>query len=400
MNNFLKSILLAASLFSIQRINAQDLNLLRASFLIQEQRNEDAVQLLEFGGISSDTSNYFRILGKACVNSDRLDQAKKCFTHLINKTPDSEAFYQLARISFMEGNLKDGLEYLKQHLKYSDRHSFIEIQQDQAFAGYEQDRQWIRFWSEERFTSKEDLFAEARVQALNPDSDEAFFKQLIISYPQEALGYTLSGIHYQQTGLEKEADNCFLKGFELDPNSLFNLNSGARFYQTIDKANKAVEWFEKSLQLNPYQPDIWMLRLHARLQAGDQQGAQDEMQFLENLGVESTELLGLLANELKKTDRDAAIDLYNRALSQNPLNYKGLNKRAELLLEDKFFEQALEDWSMSLDINPIQPEVYYQRAALRFDQGDQTGACLDWQKALRYGHRKALDAIYKNCKTN
>jgi Tfp pilus assembly protein PilF len=53
---------------------------------------------------------------------------------------------------------------------------------------------------------------------------------------------------------------------------------------------------------------------------------------------------------------------------------------------------------MSLDINPNQPDLYLTRATVRYDLGDQDGACHDWQKALEMGNPRAADLLYKFCK--
>jgi hypothetical protein len=53
---------------------------------------------------------------------------------------------------------------------------------------------------------------------------------------------------------------------------------------------------------------------------------------------------------------------------------------------------------MSLDINPYNGDVYAKKGFARYKQGNQKGACSDWEKAIRYGSFQAVKYKEQYCR--
>ena len=60
-------------------------------------------------------------------------------------------------------------------------------------------------------------------------------------------------------------------------------------------------------------------------------------------------------------------------------------------------ELADNNYEMVLDLNPKIAEAYYKRGNIRFQSGDNSGACSDWNKALNLKYRKADENLRKYC---
>lgn len=64
-------------------------------------------------------------------------------------------------------------------------------------------------------------------------------------------------------------------------------------------------------------------------------------------------------------------------------------------LED--YIRAIQDFDISIEINPLFAEAYYNRGLAKYYLDDMTGACLDWRKAGELGNYDASDLIKEHC---
>ncbi len=61
------------------------------------------------------------------------------------------------------------------------------------------------------------------------------------------------------------------------------------------------------------------------------------------------------------------------------------------------YEDAINDCSKIIQINPKSIDAYYMRGLLRIDFGDMKQGCLDLSKAGELGDQKAYEAIKEKC---
>lgn len=64
----------------------------------------------------------------------------------------------------------------------------------------------------------------------------------------------------------------------------------------------------------------------------------------------------------------------------------------------KKYEEAIEDYTKAIAINPNYAMAYYNRGIAKNLIGDTDGACSDWRKALSLGLKDVLYFINQNCK--
>lgn len=64
----------------------------------------------------------------------------------------------------------------------------------------------------------------------------------------------------------------------------------------------------------------------------------------------------------------------------------------------KKYEEAIEDFTKAIEINPNFAMAYYNRGGVKNLTGDTDGACNDWRKALSLGLKDVLYFINQNCK--
>ena len=56
------------------------------------------------------------------------------------------------------------------------------------------------------------------------------------------------------------------------------------------------------------------------------------------------------------------------------------------------------DYTKAIEVNPQYAEAYYNRAIMYGQQGMETLACADLQKAKELGLKQAAEAVEKHCK--
>ncbi|MCK5822058.1 MAG: tetratricopeptide repeat protein [Bacteroidales bacterium] len=389
---------LALLLCTANLAQSQNNELLKAAFLLEQGRYTDVLKIIDPLEYSSQESTYyFDILGEAAFQTGDYDKSLKAYLRRIELENPGQAHYQLARIYFINKQSVLGYKALRAHLNTDNRLFIQQILADEAFDHKESDREWIRFWSEGWYSEKDDLIAEANFQLKEDIPDTGTFDQLRLLFPDEPQSWFLSGRFFELTGKPRQVNANISKAIELDPECVEFINYHAVYYAASKKYRESSSMIEKSLAINPYQPSLWMLRISNHLDMGNSQVAMREMRYLEMIGIESPDLWTALAMQVRNTNIQSAIKLLDRVIRQSPLSKTALNYRADLYWENMSYDSAMKDWAMSLDVDPKQAEIYYVRGEARHQLGNLSGACHDWRKALRYGHRKALDMLYKYC---
>jgi hypothetical protein len=54
---------------------------------------------------------------------------------------------------------------------------------------------------------------------------------------------------------------------------------------------------------------------------------------------------------------------------------------------------------MALDLDPKNPDAYFNKGLARFYINDAKGACYDWQRAARLGSTKAIEMLNTHCQS-
>ena len=84
-------------------------------------------------------------------------------------------------------------------------------------------------------------------------------------------------------------------------------------------------------------------------------------------------------------------------LMQINTSKQGFELRGDIYMDTGTFEFAVRDYSMFLDIEPYNGDIYAKKGLARHKLGDGKGACSDWVKAKRYGSYNAIRYLEKYC---
>ncbi len=338
---------------------------------------------------------YYSLKGSCAFQLNEPDEAIKFFeqAELINR---GSAALELAHCYIRKDDKTQMFKYLAEHLNSPYKLSRKEIMLDPEFSNLDRDREWIRFWSNNWYDEVDDLIAEAQYQIKQNDLDETFWLDLIQKYDNHAIILALTVQYYQLKGEGSKADRAFDQAISIDPDNLeINIQFGEYLIEKKEYES-AIQVFNRMISQNPYDISLYLGRVLAIFKSGQSNRGIDEIKRLEQIGIDPSSLYFLLAKELIQDNPKTAIEYLDPGLSEKP-TAAAFNLRAEAYEALGDYQEAIKDLAMSLDINPKQALVYYDRAQLRLKTGDLDGACYDWQNALQLGHRKAADMLHKYC---
>ncbi len=112
---------------------------------------------------------------------------------------------------------------------------------------------------------------------------------------------------------------------------------------------KAIEYYDKAIELNPKFAAADYNRGVARMDSGDYQGA---------------------------------IADYDKAIELNPQSAEAYNNRGNARMASGDQQGAIADYDKVIELNPQDAEAYYNRGVVRSASGDHQGAIADYDKAI------------------
>ena len=343
-----------------------------------------------------DKAQYFITKGQAELEQGNYWEAEQHFLKVEELFP-GRASINLARLYAQSGNKDLLFTYLEKHLKSGYKIKEKDIMLDPSFSRLDSDRDWIRFWSGDWYSKEEDLLAEARYRIKKNDFDLSFWNDLSLIEPASPGILAVLADYHAGLGEYRKAGQLFEKALELEPENIEAGRAYAAFYIERGKYSDAVDIYKGLMALYPYDITNYIHYASTLLKSGQSDLAAREMDRLGELGIDASGLNLMFAREIVNEDPDQALIYLDPVISESP-SAEAFNLRATANTKMNNIQNAISDYSMSLDINPKQADVYFNRAELRLSYGDREGACYDWQRALTLGHRKAQDMLHKYCR--
>jgi tetratricopeptide (TPR) repeat protein len=250
------------------------------------------------------------------------------------------------------------------------------------------------------YTSAEKQHYQARVLLENKKYSQALFiideiiardtKDSEAYFLQSKIAFNLQDYKKANYAIEKALDLNTLKTEYYRQKVCSNLKLGN---YTI-----ALETVNKLIRKDLYNINSFILKLEVLL-ANDM---FNESSVLSNsllqLIPENKEVLIANGKSLYKTgDYLGALKSTNHLLEVEK-SKKGFELRGDIYMATSTYKYAEYDYSMSLDINPYNGDVYAKKGFARYKHGNQKGACSDWEKAIRYGSYQAVKYKEQYCK--
>lgn len=172
----------------------------------------------------------------------------------------------------------------------------------------------------------------------------------------------------------------------------------AKLYDKMGDYEGALSDIEKAIYKDPYQVDFYLLKAELLFKVGRYNQSITIIDDLLPLMPHHASLLMIKSKSLyhdkKLLEALATVnESFERKESKEQYELRG-----DIYSATGTWEYAISDYSMYLDYDPFNGDIYAKKGYGRFKTGDMKGACYDWNKGKRYGSIDAIRYWAKFCR--
>jgi len=310
------------------------------------------------------------------------------------------SFY-LAKSEIKLSHSQQALKYLRIHLSSRYKKSESEILLDEDISTLEGLPGWQELWNEKRwYNSRDKEFQDAMFLKDQGDYLEAIntLNNLEKQGYKKSMVQSEKAVIYQALGNMKASRSALKSAVKSDARNLDALQQLAVVQIADDDAEEAVEGLNKVIRQDPARFEAYMQRGEALSQMGDLSAALSDMELYLTYFPENDSAFyrkGLI--QFQNGKYLDAIQSFNRSLALNKGKAAYYFARGRTYAATGTTRYAEKDMSMALDLDPLNGEIWYEKAKLADQLGNVESACLCYHKAYQYGIFEAGEEINKRC---
>ena len=351
-----------------------------------EERPGDA-DLFYYVGLAQFALNDFPAAQKALYEAERRRKGM--------------ASYYLAKTEVKLNHPELALKYLKIHLESRYKRPEAELLLDEDLSALEAHPGWEQLWEEKRWYSNGDeAFKEAIFLKESGDQLEAInrLNQL------EKQGYERSKVQaekadiYAGLGNEKAARSALSAAVKSDVRNLDALEKLARYQLKDGDGQDAIDGLNRLIRQDPARFEAYLLRAEAKGMEQDLDGAMEDMDLYLTYFPRDDQAIYQKGKIQYENGRYLdAIQSFNRALQLNKGNPSYYFARGVTYAATGTTRYAEKDFSMALDLDPLNGEIWFEKAKVAERLGKVSVACHCYEKAFQYGIYEAREYLDLNC---
>jgi tetratricopeptide (TPR) repeat protein len=420
LNNHIRPIIILIGLLSgIFNINGQptDENYLSGCALFKKGQNSKALERLALA-ISRNNAdeNLFIKRGEVLLASGDIENAIKDFDEA-NIIYPGVADLWLARAYSLSGETDKAISCLKSHLESDLRLPGDSIKKDPAFDNIQTTAAWEALWNREWYSDEEKAVAEADYYNRKQLYDEAIaiLNKEIAGNPSSKLLLSSRGKVYFNQGnyaaaiadytaalnLEKkDANQKRNRSFFLTPEGVGGgYPSRGLAYLKAERYKDATNDFTRAIKDHPENFQLYLLRAESYAGQNDWQSAIKDIQFYLKYFEDDQHAL-YLCGKLYYGSEDYinALKYFNRNLKDDPNNSLYYKARGMTYLKTSTYRYAINDLSMSLDLNPDDAETWMYLGVAKIQSGDEENGCSDLKRSQQMGNAEAVRYMVEDCR--
>jgi len=308
--------------------------------------------------------------------------------------------YGLARIYALKGDAKTSLCYLEMNFLSSFRKSEKEVMLDAAFSRIEKSPEWRQFWRRDWYSVLETGVSEIEYYLSTGRTRSAVEKlsELEGSYKgNEELQYAGALVNLS-TGKPAEAVKILAGMSALQSGNEKYLRLLAKAQTEANNPSGASITYSRLLDIEVPDASLLLLRAGCYRKTDENARAMSDIERYISLYPRDKSALSL-AGKIRSAQGDnlKALDYFSENLKYHPGDASCFVDRANTYFLLKSWESAINDYGMSLDLDPSNPEAWLNKGIARLNSGKTSDACHDFRYALKLGNKKAADYISRHC---
>jgi tetratricopeptide (TPR) repeat protein len=275
-----------------------------------------------------------------------------------------------------------------------------EYRLDPYLSKIEESREWKEFWNSHGFSEGDKILAEVKYQISIGRVDAAsqvlqgnrsqFGMTPEFIYSEALLNYS-TGLYQETAGILRSQLSGKIKS-EIRERLLTDALLGAGDFSA------ALSGYSKLIGSEYADADLFLGRAKAFAGLTEYKKSLADIDYYLTLypgDVASLSLAGSVA--AASGDNNGGIVYMNRAIELDPNLRRSYTARGDIWSISGMWENAVSDYSMALDLQPDDGNVYYNKGVALIRLGKTEQACHDLRMALRLGNRKASELINIHC---
>ncbi len=338
-------------------------------------------------------------MGKIHLKLTHISDAKTAFFKVENLHRNM-ASYELAVCYAIENQYDSSLIFLDRHIQSGFRKSKAEIRTDTRFNALKESSLWENFWSSNRYSNTEMSLAETNYLISQNQQEEALLiaNNLLDRFKRNANAYFHRGIIYYSLNEYKYAAQDFSKALKLKPKNDEFAYHLSLTYIKVEQFKKAKKAIATARELNPLNADYLFTEAQISFKNFETQAALNLLnQYLAFFNHQPKARL-LQANIFQELDKMVEAEMIvSKLIEEGLASDETYFIRGNAQFKKGNFQKAIEDYSMSIDLNPKDPITYMNRGNSKIMLYDDTGACYDFARAYSLGYKNAILAIRDYC---
>ena len=383
--------------YSFAQTRVYDL-LLRTSVLREAANTNGALTLLNEASDINDDYRLFIEKGEIFLATGDFKSAENEFLRASSIVENSGSF-GLARVYASIGDPVLAISFLEQNLRSPFRINERRLMTDIHLHKIENSAQWRQFLSKEFYSEEERLLSEveylisigkngeayAMVQDVSDISQswQLIYAKALAAYSAGHFPVTISLLSAQTAAtVPDEKRNWLLAGS----------------YLGLKEYRQASVYYSKMITDEFIEPELFLGRARAYSGLSDNKRSQSDVDYFLKLYPGDDNALRLAAKVSSASgDSNSALIYLNRNIEANPGSREAFLSRGELWFSIRMWDHAVSDYSMALDLDPADGDLWLQKGISLLNMEKTEDACHDFYKALRLGNRKAAEFISKSC---
>lgn len=275
------------------------------------------------------------------------------------------------------------------------------IKKDPAFDPIQESSEWHDLWQKDWYTEKEIALSESKRLSRKGNAIKAMdlLNDALLDYPEDInLLSERAGLLYE-SGNPGSALADYQAAIRLDKTRMDLYLGRGKSLLVSGRYRDAVADFNRVLRSDPAAFAVYKLRAATHAGLGDFGQAIADLQIFLRYFPEDMEVQYLCGTYHQRAgDNIQALRYFNQLLREDPNNALYYKSRGMSYLASNTVKYAASDLSMSLDLNPGDPEAWMYLGIAKIRQGDLENGCSDLEKARQLGSTEVLPYIIEHCR--
>jgi len=330
-----------------------------------------------------------RLISDAIIDYNNMNQLKA-----------GSGNYGLSRCYALRGIPLESIKYLKLHLESENKLPQKIIKQDSAFKLIEYSIEWRNLWAIEWYNKTEYIYSEIEYLIGNENYIEAINSCTeFLNKHQKAhkMYFYRAKVYFLMNQSQNSLDDIN-KALLIKKNYYEYSKLRLEILSNLGKNKDIVNSIESIIADNPVDFELYKIQYWAYFQLSEYNESKrlaKEMLIYFPADTILTRHISLCC--YKEANYLEALEFINKNLAKSPLFIADLEIRADCYAKVKLIIPSIRDYSQILDLNPNQLDIWYKRGTVKLMDNDKSGACKDWNHAMKRGHRDSYNAYTSNC---